>query len=70
MKFKKIFLFIIILFIVGCAKNELDKQSFINIADFNGYIIDNDMEKYKGYNYIKDVYYAFNREGMYFIQFI
>ena len=70
MKLKKILLLLLFIFIVGCSKNELDKQKFIDIADFNGYIIDKDMEKYKGYDYIKDVYYAFNREGMYLIQFI
>ncbi len=70
MKIKKIIILIILLFTIGCSKNEFNKDSFIDRAKFNGYIIENDLSKYKGYDYIKDVWYAYNREGMYFIQFL
>ena len=71
MKLKKLLLItLIIILTVGCKKNEIDKQSFLEIASFNGYIIEENMDEYKSYSYIKDVYYLINREGMYFIQFI
>ena len=70
MKFKIALIIIILLISVGCSKNIVKKEDFLNIADYNGYIIRENKDEYKGYNYIKNVYFAINREGMYFIQFL
>lgn len=56
--------------IVGCTRNEFKVEDFLDKADFNGYIVNKDNEKYKNYSYINDVYYAFNREAEYFIQLL
>lgn len=70
MKIKKIIILIIIVLVTACSKNEFSKEVFLDRAKFNGYILKEDLSEYKGYNYIKDSYYAINREGMYFIQFL
>ena len=70
MKLKKIIYILILFLVVGCTTNEVTKEEFLDIADFNGYVLSDNMEEYKGYDYIKSVYYAINREGMYFIQFL
>ena len=68
---KKIGWFLLILiFISGCHNSKLIKNTFIEIAEFNGYVLYNTKKDYDKYDYIKDVYYAFNRENAYLIQFI
>ena len=66
----KVFLFLILIFLCGCQNNELKKEDFIEIGKFNGYILEEDMTNYDKYSYIKDVYYAVNREDAYEIQFL
>ncbi len=70
MKIKRIILLIILLLVVGCAKNEFSVDEFLDKADFNGYILSENNEEYKNYKYIKNVYYAFNRDTEYFIQLL
>lgn len=70
MKLKKIIILLLVFLFIGCTKNEIDINTFIDVANFNGYIISENKDEYKGYNYIKNVHYAINREGMYFIQFL
>ena len=68
---KKILLLIIILFIVtGCNKNDFTVTEFLDTADFNGYITSEDKKGYEDYDYIDNVYYAFNRDAEYFIQLL
>lgn len=67
---KTIYLLILLLLVLtGCTKNEITKENFLEIADFNGYILENSISGYEKYDYIKDVYYAINRDNAYFIQF-
>ncbi len=63
------FLFLIIL-LVSCKRTSLIKNDFIEIAKFNGYIVEENNYGYEKYSYIKDVFYAINREYAYNIQFI
>lgn len=70
MKLRKLLLILIIFLTIGCNKNEIEKKSFLEVASFNGYVIEENMDEYKSYSYIKDVYYLINREEAYFIQFI
>ena len=70
MKIKKIFVILMLFLMVGCSKNSFTTEEFLDKADFNGYIISENNEEYKNYNYIKNVYYAFNREVGYFIQLL
>lgn len=70
MKKRLIILFLVLLLFVGCSNNALTKEKFIDIAAFNGYILENSLEGYEKYDYIQDVYYAINRDNAYFIQFI
>ena len=70
---KKIKIFCLILFILivtGCKKNSFTKEEFIDKAKFNGYLIEENMTGYDNYPYIKDIYYAVNRENVYDIQFL
>ena len=67
---KKWLLLIIVFLIVGCAKNSVTLHEFIDVAKDDGYIIKEDKTGYEGYQYIKDIYYAINRENVYDIQFI
>lgn len=69
---KKIkFLLLILLFIVvGCKKNSITLDEFIDIAKFNGYYIEENKIGYENYPNILDVYYAVNRENAYDIQFL
>ena len=70
MKIKKVIIFIILILLVGCTKKTFTVDEFLDIADFNGYIISESTEDYKSYKYVKNVYYAFNREAEYFIQLL
>lgn len=70
MKLKKIIILLLLFLFIGCKKNDIYIDTFIDVANFNGYIITENKDEYKGYNYIKNVHYAINREGMYFIQFL
>ncbi len=66
-----IIVIIILLFLfTGCSNSEITKDQFIKQAEFDGYVIKENKDAYIGYNYIKNVYYAINREGMYFIEFL
>ena len=67
---KKIILIIFIFLLVGCKNNLLTKEIFLERAEFNGYIIEKNKTGYEKYNYIKDIYYAINREDAYDIQFL
>ncbi len=68
---KKIIVFILCLFLlVGCTKEIVTLNEFVEVATFNGYIITSSMDNYEKYNYIDNVVYAINREEAYFIQFI
>ena len=66
----KILLLILLFIVVGCKKNEITLDNFIDIAKFNGYIIEENKTGYESYNNILDVYYAVNRENAYDIQFL
>ena len=67
---KRIIIFILLFLLTACSKNEFTKEDFLEKAEFNGYVIEESMDNYQGYNYIKNVHYAVNREGMYFIQLL
>ena len=54
----------------GCKKNEFTKEDFISVANDNAYIVEKNKTGYEKYNYVKDVYYAVNRENAYDIQFL
>ena len=45
-------------------------NEFIEVARFNGYIIEENKTGYEEYSYIKDIYYAVNRQNAYDIQFL
>lgn len=66
----KYLLLLLLLLLTACSKNEITKDVFVNVAEFNGYYLQNDKSGYEKYAYIKDVYYAINRENAYFIQFL
>ena len=70
MKKLKYFLIIFILLIVGCKKNSIILSDFIEKAEFNGYIIEENKTGYENYSNVIDVYYAINRENAYDIQFL
>ena len=70
MKNIKYFLIIFILLLTGCKKNSFTQSEFIETARFNGYLIEENMTGYETYQYIKDIYYAVNRENAYDIQFL
>ena len=69
---KKIFYLLLIVFflLTGCKKNSVTLDDFINVAKYNGYIIENNKSGYESYPNIKDVHYAVNRENAYDIQFL
>lgn len=68
---KKRFILIVFIFLlVGCKNNVFTKEVFLDRAQFNGYIIEKNNYGYEKYNYIKEVYYAINREGAYDIQLL
>jgi hypothetical protein len=70
MKKLKFILLIFIFILAGCKKNSVSLDEFIDIAKFNGYIIENNKTGYETYPNILDVYYAVNRENAYDIQFL
>ena len=64
-------LLLITLFIsVGCSKNIVTLNDFIDKATYNGYIIEQNKTGYEEYDYINEIYYAINRENAYDIQFL
>ncbi len=67
---KKIMLFLLVFFLLGCSRQDLTLESFIDIGTYNGYLIEENMRGYEEYTYIKKIYYAVNRENAYDIQFI
>ena len=70
MKKFKYLLLIMIFFLVGCHKNSFNREEFIEMGTFNGYIVKADKTGYEEYDYIKEVYYAINRENAYDVQFL
>ncbi len=70
MMMKKWLCLIILFLLVGCTKNTLVLNEFINTAKDDGYIVKEDKSGYEVYRYIKNIYYAINRENAYDIQFI
>lgn len=67
---KKIIILVIFLLLVGCSANKITKELFLEKARFNGYIIEENKSGYEKYTFIKDIYYAINRESAYDIQFL
>jgi hypothetical protein len=59
-----------ILFLIGCSKSEVSKETFTEVAKFNGYNVYQDMTGYDNYPNIIDVYYAENKDKVYKIQFL
>ena len=70
MKRIKYILIIFILLLTACKKNSFDLDYFIDKAEFNGYIIEENKTGYETYSNILDVYYAVNRSNAYDIQFL
>lgn len=70
MKKIKYILIIFILLLTACKKNSFDLNYFIEKAEFNGYIIEENKTGYESYTSILDVYYAVNRLNAYDIQFL
>lgn len=70
MRKRKYLLLILFVFLVGCAKNSITLDEFIEKATFNGYILKSDKSGYESYEKILNVYYAINREEAYDIQFL
>jgi hypothetical protein len=66
----KYLLLILLLIVVGCKKNSVTLDEFIEVARFNGYLIENNKTGYESYDYISDIYYAVNRENAYDVQFL
>lgn len=67
----KLILIMFLLFLMcGCVKNAFTKEDFLLNAEENAYIIEHNKTGYEKYNYVKDVYYAVNRENAYDIQFL
>ena len=69
-KIKYIILILFVFILVGCKKNTITIDEFIDVAKFNGYIVENDKSGYETYDYIKDIYYAVNRLNAYYVQLI
>ncbi len=70
MKKLKWILLILVFILTGCKKNSFVLDDFIDIAKYNGYIIEENKTGYETYSYILDVYYAVNRQNAYDIQFL
>ena len=70
MKRIKYLLLILLFILVGCKKNSVTLDEFIDIAKYNGYIIEENKTGYENYPDILDIYYAVNRENAYDIQFL
>jgi len=69
-RMKRIVIVLFLLLMVGCAKNDVTLNDFIEIGTFNGYIIEENKKGYENYDYINTIYYAINRENAYDIQFL
>ena len=67
---KKWIVFVLSLLVIGCGREKIDKEKFWNLGKFYGYIMENNNYGYEKYLYIKNVYYAINRENAYNIQFL
>lgn len=67
---KKYLLLILFIFVTACSNIDLTKEKFLDMASFDGYILENNKQGYEKYDYIKNVYYAIERESAYDIQFI
>ena len=68
---KTIYLLIVLLFtLVGCKKNSVTLNDFILKAEDNAYYVESNKTGYENYQYIKEIYYAVNRENAYDIQFL
>ena len=70
MKKVKYLLLILLFILVGCKKNSVTLEEFIDIGTYNGYIIEKNKTGYEEYPDILDIYYAVNRENAYDIQFL
>lgn len=70
MKKIKYLLILVLLLCVGCKKNSVTLSEFIEKAHNNGYIVESNKTGYEEHNYIKNIYYAINRENAYDIQFL
>ena len=70
MKRIKYLLLILLFILVGCKKNSVTLDEFIDSAKYNGYIIEENKTGYENYPDILDIYYAVNRENAYDIQFL
>lgn len=70
MKKIKYLLLIVFVLLVGCSKNDITLDEFIEKATFNGYILRNDKSGYESYEKVLSVNYAINREEVYDIQFL
>lgn len=70
MKKLKYILVILIILLTGCKKNSINLDTFIDVAKYNGYIIENNKDGYESYSNILDIYYAINRLNAYDIQFL
>ena len=66
---KKIIILFLVVIICGCGKYHLTNDDFISIAAFEGYIVEENMQGYESYQYIKKIYYAINREDAYYVQY-
>ena len=70
MKKIKYILIIFILLLTACKKNNVTHEEFVDVAKFNGYIIQETKDGYEDYPNITDIYYAVNRDYAYDIQFL
>lgn len=70
MKKVKYILIIFILLLTACKKNSVTSDEFVDVAKFNGYIIQEAMDGYEDYPNITNIYYAVNREYAYEIQYL
>ncbi len=67
---KMLILLIICLISIGCSYDNLNKEKFVEMAEFNGYILEHNKEEYANYSYVLDVYYAVNRDYEYYIELL
>ena len=70
MKKIKYLLLVFVLLLTACKKNSFTLNDFIDKAEFNGYIIEENKTGYESYPRVLKVYYAVNRENAYDIQFL
>ena len=70
MKKLKLILIIFLFLITACKKNNVTLEEFIEIAKFNGYVVEKNKTGYETYANILEIYYAINRENAYDVQFL